>query len=112
MLISRDLVKSRSDSVPRMRIATRCVLILSALTTLVGPVCRADIASRPRRLSIISSRGEDAVLGGGFVVGTLAIRPLDKSAAHALQTPDRQTAAASIDARRSFVRTIAHRPAR
>lgn len=33
---------------------------------------------------------EDAVLAGGFVAGTIAIRPLDKSAARALQTPDRQ----------------------
>jgi membrane-associated phospholipid phosphatase len=32
----------------------------------------------------------DAVLAGGFVVGTVAIRPLDKSAALALQQPDRQ----------------------
>lgn len=33
---------------------------------------------------------QDAVLAGTFVVGTIAIRPLDKSAAIALQQPDRQ----------------------
>lgn len=32
----------------------------------------------------------DAALAGGFVLGTVAIRPLDKSAALALQRPDRQ----------------------
>jgi membrane-associated phospholipid phosphatase len=32
----------------------------------------------------------DAVLGGGFVLATIAIRPLDKSAEEALQQPDRQ----------------------
>jgi membrane-associated phospholipid phosphatase len=32
----------------------------------------------------------DAILAGGFVAGTIAIRPLDKSAAEALQAPSRQ----------------------
>jgi membrane-associated phospholipid phosphatase len=32
----------------------------------------------------------DAALGGAFVVGTIAIRPLDKSAALSLQVPSRQ----------------------
>jgi hypothetical protein len=29
----------------------------------------------------------DGVLAGGFIIGTIAIRPLDKSAAVALQSP-------------------------
>jgi membrane-associated phospholipid phosphatase len=32
----------------------------------------------------------DGLLAGGFVVGTIAIRPLDKSVADLLQTPERQ----------------------
>lgn len=48
----------------------------------------------------------DGVLAAGFVVGTLAIRPLDKSAAVALQEPDRQQRKLFQDAS-TVVRTIA-----
>lgn len=49
---------------------------------------------------------DDAILGGAFIAATVAIRPLDKSAADALQTPSRQQ---SVFFRRAatFVRTIA-----
>jgi membrane-associated phospholipid phosphatase len=49
---------------------------------------------------------DDAALAGVFVVGTIAIRPLDKSAALALQRPDRQQRA-FYRRTASFVRTIA-----
>ena len=49
---------------------------------------------------------EDAALAGGFVVGTLAIRPLDLSAAHVLQQPDRQRRRL-YRRTASFVRTVA-----
>ena len=49
---------------------------------------------------------QDGALAGLFVVGTVAIRPLDKSAARALQTPDRQRSAL-YHRSSNFVRTIA-----
>lgn len=49
---------------------------------------------------------QDAVLGSAFLVGTLAIRPLDKSAAHALQRPDRQQRRL-YQKLSKFVRTVA-----
>ncbi len=48
----------------------------------------------------------DGVLAAGFVVGTFAIRPLDKSAAAALQEPDRQQRKVFQEAS-TIVRTIA-----
>jgi membrane-associated phospholipid phosphatase len=49
---------------------------------------------------------EDAALAGGFVLGTFAIRPLDLSAAHVLQQPDRQRRRL-YRRTASFVRTVA-----
>jgi membrane-associated phospholipid phosphatase len=49
---------------------------------------------------------EDAVLGGAFIAGTFAIRPLDKSAAAAMQTPGRQERRLFRRAA-SFVREVA-----
>lgn len=48
---------------------------------------------------------QDAVLGGAFIVGTIAVRPLDRSAARALQTPERQKRHAFQEAA-TFVRTV------
>jgi membrane-associated phospholipid phosphatase len=48
----------------------------------------------------------DAMLGGAFIVGTIAIRPLDKSAADALQMPSRQERRLFRRAA-SFVREVA-----
>jgi membrane-associated phospholipid phosphatase len=48
----------------------------------------------------------DAVLAGGFIAGTIAIRPLDKTAADALQAPNRQQRRLFRRAA-SFVREIA-----
>jgi membrane-associated phospholipid phosphatase len=49
---------------------------------------------------------EDGLLAGGFVLGTFAIRPLDKSAADLLQTPERQKSVVYKVGAKSF-RTIA-----
>lgn len=48
----------------------------------------------------------DALLGGSFVVATLAIRPLDKSVANSLQRPERQRSWA-FQQTAKVVRTIA-----
>jgi membrane-associated phospholipid phosphatase len=89
-----------------MPIATRYALILSALGTLAGPLAAAQatpVAGPPQRQLFT---WEDAALGASFVIGTFAIRPLDKRAARALQRPDRQTR--SLYRRSaSFVRTVA-----
>jgi membrane-associated phospholipid phosphatase len=63
-------------------------ILISALAAfgLAAPAAAQTDAGSPR--SVFTWR--DGVLAGGFIVGTLAIRPLDKSAANALQTPDRQ----------------------
>jgi membrane-associated phospholipid phosphatase len=49
-------------------------------------VAQSDTSTHQR--SLFTWR--DGVLAGGFVVGTIVIRPLDKSAADLLQTPERQ----------------------
>lgn len=49
---------------------------------------------------------EDGLLAGGFVVGTIAIRPLDKRAALALQQPLRQRSEL-YQRSATFVRTVA-----
>ena len=99
-------MKSPFDPVPRMPIATRCALILAALGTLAGSL-GAQLATpgiqAPQRHLFT---WEDAALGASFIVGTMAIRPLDKSAAHALQRPDRQTRR-MYRRTASFVRTVA-----
>jgi membrane-associated phospholipid phosphatase len=61
-------------------------VILGAL--LAMPAAAQSTAPVPQR-SLFTWR--DAVLGAAFVGGTIAIRPLDKSAALALQEPDRQS---------------------
>ena len=58
--------------------------VLLALALAVPAGAQATASSRP----LFTWR--DAVLGGSFVLGTIAIRPLDKSAAHAMQRPERQ----------------------
>src|ERR1700750_1147657 len=71
-----------------MHVAKRYALIVAALGTLVGPAsAQTPLATSPDRHLFT---WEDAVLGASFVVGTFAIRPLDKTAARALQRPDRQ----------------------
>jgi membrane-associated phospholipid phosphatase len=88
-----------------MHVAKRWPLIAAALGTLAGPVsAQATQLSEPAQRHLFT--WEDAVLGASFVVGTLAIRPLDKSAAHALQQQDRQTRRLYRRSA-SFVRTVA-----
>lgn len=55
---------------------------------LVTAPLSAQVDSSSHRRSLFT--WEDALLGGAFVGGTIAIRPLDKSAARALQNPTRQ----------------------
>ncbi|HEY4304227.1 MAG TPA: phosphatase PAP2 family protein [Gemmatimonadaceae bacterium] len=87
-----------------MFVAKRCALIFTALGTLAGPaLAQAPIAASPDRHLFT---WEDAALGASFVVGTFAIRPLDKTAARALQRPDRQTRS-FYRRSASFVRTVA-----
>jgi len=79
-----------------------CKLFLLA-AALAAPLS-AQVDSSASHRSLFTWR--DAVLGGGFLIGTIAIRPLDKSAALALQTPNRQKN--TIFRRASaFVRTVA-----
>jgi membrane-associated phospholipid phosphatase len=66
-------------------------------------VAQATTTSSPQRHLFT---WEDGVLGASFVVATLAIHPLDKSAARALQTPDRQQRR-MYRGTAAFVRTVA-----
>jgi len=65
---------------------TRTALTIAALALSVAPL-GAQADSVPRR-PLFTWR--DGVLAGGFVVGTIAIRPFDKRIAVGLQQPDRQ----------------------
>src|SRR3569833_4543672 len=58
--------------------------VTTAILTVVSQAAIAQAGS-PRLFT-----WEDGLLGAGFVAATIAIRPLDKSAAIALQRPDRQ----------------------
>lgn len=65
-----------------------CSAIVAACLVLgVGGPCSAQTTSAPQR-PLFTWR--DGVLAGGFVVATFAARPIDKSAAIALQRPERQ----------------------
>jgi membrane-associated phospholipid phosphatase len=82
------------------------IVILGLAATLAGRLpaqTPVPLASPPQRQLFT---WQDAALGAGFVLGTLAIRPLDKNAAHALQLPDRQRRRL-YRRTASFVRTVA-----
>ncbi|MFI5228136.1 MAG: phosphatase PAP2 family protein [Gemmatimonadales bacterium] len=66
-----------------MKSLCHSLTLLAALAS----VASAQVVSAPAR-SLFTWR--DGVLAAGFAVGTIAIRPLDKSAAVALQEPSRQ----------------------
>jgi membrane-associated phospholipid phosphatase len=59
---------------------------LGALSVATGASAQVDTIHTTR--SLFTWR--DGVLAGGFIIATIAIRPLDKSAANALQYPARQ----------------------
>ncbi|MDB4877547.1 MAG: phosphoesterase PA-phosphatase related protein [Gemmatimonadetes bacterium] len=77
---------------------------------LVLPLLCAAVSSAAAQTDPATTRPlftwRDAVLAGGFVVTTIAIRPLDKSAEQALQQPERQKNKAFREAAIGF-RTIA-----
>jgi membrane-associated phospholipid phosphatase len=73
------------------------------LLLLAGPLA-AQIDTSTHHRSLFT--WEDALLGGAFIGGTIAIRPLDKSAATALQTPTRQQNAL-LNRGATFVRVVA-----
>jgi membrane-associated phospholipid phosphatase len=73
-------VKSRC----RAALWFRAVVVCLGLATSAG--AQSDTSTHQR--SLFTWR--DGVLAGGFVLGTVAIRPLDKTAADLLQTPERQ----------------------
>lgn len=68
----------------------RCSSIVAALGAfgLFASTATAQVDTSFARRSLFT--WQDAVLAGGFVVGTVAIRPLDKSAATSLQRPSTQ----------------------
>jgi membrane-associated phospholipid phosphatase len=86
------------------RCLTRHALIVAALGVFAGPL-RAQSIDLTRQPDRHLFTWEDAALGASFVFSTLAIRPLDKSAAHALQRPDRQQRRL-YRRTASFVRTV------
>jgi membrane-associated phospholipid phosphatase len=97
-------VRSNCDRSSQTHFARVCALILPLLTTLAGPLAAQAPSLAPPQRQLFT--WEDAVLGAGFLTTTLAIRPLDKTTAHALQEPDRQRR--SLYRRTaSFVRTVA-----
>ncbi len=68
--------------------SARKIAFLAAITAVNAvPLCAQASAPQPHK-SLFT--WQDAVLGASFIGGTIAIRPLDKSAANILQTPDRQ----------------------
>jgi membrane-associated phospholipid phosphatase len=79
-------VRSHSDA--RRRWVTTAALTVAAWTAgaPIAAQITTPIEAPPRHLFT----WEDAALGGAFVLGTLAIRPLDNNAARALQRADRQ----------------------
>jgi membrane-associated phospholipid phosphatase len=70
--------------------AGRFALILAGVGTLAGPLAAQTSTTSPPPPRHLFT-GADAALAGMFIAGTIAIRPLDQSAARALQRPDRQT---------------------
>src|ERR1700750_2175960 len=68
-------------------VKSRCRLMVAALLTAVS-IAPLDANAQSDSRPLFTWR--DGVLAGGFIVGTLAIHPLDKSAANVLQNPDRQ----------------------
>jgi membrane-associated phospholipid phosphatase len=70
--------------------ADRIALILAAVGMLARPLAAQTPATSPEPTRHLFTPA-DAALAGVFMVSTIAIRPLDKSAARALQRPDRQT---------------------
>jgi len=94
-------VKLPSDFArPRRHLAL--LLVAVSLTTSAAAQTTPPVEQPTRHLFT----WEDAALGGSFILGTLAVRPLDKSAARALQSPDRQTRG-FYRRSASFVRTVA-----
>lgn len=85
---------------PRRRLA----LLLTAASLTSSATAQSTSPVEPRHQNLFT--WEDAALGASFVIGTLAVRPLDKSAARALQSPDRQTRRL-YRRTASFVRTVA-----
>jgi membrane-associated phospholipid phosphatase len=81
---------------------TRFVALALVCSPAATSVAQSDATAPKRHLFT----WEDAALGGSFVLATVAIRPLDKSAANALQQPYRQKNRAFRDAALGF-RTIA-----
>jgi membrane-associated phospholipid phosphatase len=94
------LVKSRCRRSDKSRFRASSILSWPALwlagalggvglggTTALGQTTGTPAATAPER-PLFTWR--DGLLAGGFVVATIAIRPLDKSAATALQDPTRQ----------------------
>jgi membrane-associated phospholipid phosphatase len=68
-------------------VKSRCKsFVIAMLVTLAAPTLRAQTSEPdPPQRPLFTWR--DAVLGGGFVLGTIAIRPLDKQAADLSQRP-------------------------
>src|SRR5438067_10137193 len=88
-----DPVKSLSKTAVILSAPHRVILsgakdrfLTAALVACVARTTLAQTDSSHRKMFT----WEDAALGGAFVVATVAIRPLDKSAALALQAPTRQ----------------------
>lgn len=106
-------MRSLFDSV---RVGRRLTTLTAALTAVLSAISSAPaIAGRALLAQASTSLDaprqhlftwEDAALGSSFLLGTLAVRPLDKSAARALQRPDRQTRR-MYRRTASFVRTVA-----
>lgn len=101
-------MKSPFDTVYGPLFARRCTLTLATLglfITSAVPLSAQAPLIRPAPEPHLFT-WEDAVLAGTFVVGTIGIRPVDKSAAYALQRPDRQQRQ-MYRRTASFVRTVA-----
>src|ERR1044071_4047535 len=82
----------------------RLAVLLSACLTLTTSLAAAQVDTVAKQRPLFTWR--DAVLAGGFGLGTIAIRPLDSRAAASLQRPQSQQNRVLRDASIAF-RTIA-----
>jgi hypothetical protein len=94
-------VRSLYRSAPTLSRVAVAALFLSSATSLAAQ----SAAVEPTHARPLFT-WDDAILGGMFIAGTFAIRPLDKSAADAMQTPSRQQRRLFRRAA-SFVREVA-----
>ena len=81
-------MKSLSENIVSARSRIARLAAISAVTALTAAPLGAQASAPQPNKSLFT--WQDAVLGASFIGGTIAIRPLDKSAARILQTPDRQ----------------------